>query len=298
MDRIVEMTAFVAVAEAQSFSVAARKLGLSPPTITRTVSALEERLRSPLLLRTTRSVRLTDAGRYFLDDARRILGDIAEAEQGAAGAQVIPRGALRMTAPVLFGEMFVLPLLREYLSAHPQLTAQLMLLDRVVNIVEEGIDIALRIGHFDDSSLQTLELGSVRRMLVATPGYLATHGTPRQPADLRRHRLAMSMASNASHEWSFGTGASVTSIRVEPALTVSTLRAAIDSAREGWAVTRVLSYQVRDDLRAGRLMGVLEEQEPAPLPVCLVFPRSRRPSAKLMAFIDLASERLVTVLAA
>lgn len=297
MDRIVEMTAFVAVAEAQSFSDAAKKLGLSPPTITRTVAALEERLRARLLLRTTRSVRLTDAGRQFLDDARRILGDIAQAEQAAAGAQVIARGTLRMTAPVLFGEMFVLPLLRDFLSAHPQLTARLLLLDRVVNIVEEGIDIALRIGHFDDSSLQTLELGNVRRMLVAAPGYLSTHGTPRLPADLHAHRLTVSVGHDASPEWSFGGGTLTTTVRVEPTLTVSTLRAAIDSARDGWAITRALSYQVRDDLRAGRLVRVLEDAEPAPLPVCLVFPHSRRPSARLMAFIDLASERLAAVLA-
>ena len=170
MDRISEMTAFVAVAEAQSFSAAAKKLGLSPPTITRTVSALEDRLRAPLLVRTTRSVRLTDSGRQFLDDARRILGEIEQAEQLAAGAQVIARGALRITAPVLFGEMFVLPLLRDFLSAHPQLTARLMLLDRVVNIVEEGIDLALRIGRFEDSGLQSIELGCVRRILVAEPG--------------------------------------------------------------------------------------------------------------------------------
>lgn len=297
MDRILEMTAFVAVAEGHSFSAAAKKLGLSPPTITRTVSALEDRLGAPLLVRTTRSVRLTDAGRQFLEDSRRILAEIVEAEQAAAGAQVVARGALRMTAPVLFGEMFVLPLLREFLSLHPQLTAQLIMLDRVVNIVEEGIDIALRIGRFDDSGLQSIELGSVRRMLVASPGYLAAHGTPRQLADLRLHRLTMSAGHSASHEWNFGTGAAATSVHVEPTLTVSTLRAAIDSAREGWSITRVLSYQVHDDLRAGRLAGVLEELEPPPLPVCLVFPQSRRPSARLMAFIDLATERLTAVLA-
>ncbi|MBP6627493.1 MAG: LysR family transcriptional regulator [Arenimonas sp.] len=297
MDRILEMTAFVAVAEAQGFSAAAKKLGLSPPTVTRTVSALEDRLGAPLLVRTTRSVRLTDAGRHFLEDARRILGDIADAEQAAAGARVVARGALRVTAPVLFGEMFMLPLLRQFLSSHPQLTAELLMLDRVVNIVEEGIDIALRIGRFEDSGLQSIELGSVRRMLVASPGYLAAHGTPRQLADLRLHRLTMSAGNSASHEWGFGTGATATSVHVEPMLTVSTLRAAIDSARDGWSITRVLSYQVRDDLQAGRLAGVLEDQEPPPLPVCLVFPQSRRPSARLMAFIDLASERLSAALA-
>jgi DNA-binding transcriptional LysR family regulator len=297
MDRILEMTAFVAVAEAQSFSTAAKKLGLSPPTITRSVSALEDRLGAPLLVRTTRSVRLTDAGANFLDDARRILGEITEAEQAAAGAQAVARGALRITAPVLFGEMFVLPLVRDFLSLHPNLTAQLLMHDRVVNIVEEGLDLALRIGRFDDSGLQSIELGAVRRMLVASPGYLAANGTPRQLADLRHHRLTMSTGNSASQEWGFGSGAGAASVHVNPALMVSTLRAAIDSARDGWSITRVLSYQVRDDLNAGRLVGLLEELEPPPLPVCLVFPQSRRPSARLMAFIDMASERLSTALA-
>ena len=297
MDRILEMTTFVAVAEAQSFSAAAKKLGLSPPTVTRAVSALEERLGARLLARTTRSVRLTEAGLRFVDDARRILSGIAEAEQAAAGARVIARGALRVTAPVLFGEMFVLPVMREFLSAHPQVVAQVMLLDRVINIVEEGIDIALRIGRFDDSGLQSIELGSVRRMLVASPTYLAAHGAPQSPADLHAHRIVMSVGHNASLDWRFGDGAATSSVRVAPALSVSTLRAAIDSARAGWAITRVLSYQVQDALRDGQLQGVLEAFEPAPLPVCLVFPPSRRPSAKLMAFIDLASERLTAALA-
>ncbi len=296
MDRILEMTTFVAVAEAQSFSAAAKKLGLSPPTVTRTVSALELRLGARLLTRSTRNVRLTEAGSRFVDDARRILSEISEAEQAAAGAHVVARGALRMTAPVLFGEMFVVPVLREFLSAHPQVVAQVMLLDRVINIVEEGVDIALRIGRFDDSSLQSIELGSVRRMLVASPTYLAAHGTPQSPDDLHAHRIAMSVGQSASHDWRFGDGAARSSVRVAPTLSVSTLRAAIDSARAGWAITRVLSYQVRDALREGQLQGVLEAFEPAPLPVCLVFPPSRRPSAKLMAFIDLASERLAAAL--
>jgi DNA-binding transcriptional LysR family regulator len=296
MDRIVEMGTFVAVADEQSFSAAAKRLGLSAPTVTRTVSALEERLGVRLLTRTTRSVRLTEAGNRFVEDARRILAEISAAEQLAAGANVIARGTLRMTAPVLFGEMFVVPVMREFLSAHPQVVAQLMLLDRVINIVEEGIDIALRIGRFDDSGLQSVRLGSVRRMLVASPHYLAAHGVPQRQADLQAHRIVMSVGHDASPDWGFGEGAASSSVRIKPALTVSTLRAAIDSARAGWAITRVLSYQVQDALRDGQLQGVLEALEPAPLPVCLVFPHSRQPSAKLMAFIDLASERLTAAL--
>lgn len=296
MDRLVEMTAFVAVADAQSFSAAARKLGLSAPSITRSVAALEARLGARLLVRTTRSVRLTDAGLQFLEEARRILADIEEARQLAAGSQVVARGTLRMTAPMLFGEMFVQPLLREFLSAHPQLRAQLLLLDRVVNIVEEGIDLALRIGHFEDQNLQRVELGQVRRMLVAAPAYLAEHGIPRAPAELSEHRITLFVGSNASPDWTFGEGERTLTHRVTPALTVNTLRAAIDGARAGWAITRVLSYQVQDDLAAGRLVPVLADHEPPALPVSLVFPHSRRPSAKLMAFVDLASERLEALL--
>lgn len=292
MDRIQEMTAFVAVADAQSFSGAAEKLGLSPATITRTVSALETRLRARLFVRTSRSVRLTDAGERFLEDARRLLAEIDEAGQLAAGAGEIAPGVLRVTAPVLFGEMFVLPVLQDFLSMHPQLTAELMLLDRVVNLIEEGFDMALRIGHFEDSGLRSIELGSVRRMLVAAPGYLTSRGLPAHPNELGQHRLVMSMGHNARRDWSFGRDDSRFSVRVEPVLTVSTLHAAIKTAKAGWGITRVLSYQVHEALRRGELLGVLEAYEPPALPVCLVFPQSRRPSARRMAFIELASERL------
>ena len=292
MDRIVEMNAFVAVAQAHSFSEAAKNLGVSPSSVTRSVSALETRLGARLLQRSTRSMHLTDAGRHFLDDARRILAQIEQAEQGASQSAMVTRGTLGVTAPVLFGEMFVQPVLREFLTLHPLLSAQLLLLDRVVNIVEEGIDIALRIGRFDDSSLQTVELGFVRRMLVAAPSYLARHGTPQTPADLSAHRITQSIGNNASPNWVFASGATTKAVRVEPALTVNTLRAAIDSAREGWAITRALSYQVQEDVLAGTLHPLLVEFEPPTLPVCLVFPSSRRPSAKLMAFVELASERI------
>jgi DNA-binding transcriptional LysR family regulator len=293
MDRLVEMSAFVAVADAQSFSAAARKLGLSAPTITRSVAALEARLGARLLVRSTRRVRLTDAGLQFLEDARRLLADIEDAEQAVAGAQVMPRGTLRLSAPVLFGEMYVQPLLREFLSAHPQLNAHLLLLDRVINLVEEGFDLALRIGNLDDHhGLQAVPLGQVRRMLVASPAYIASHGVPGTPADLRNHRITLSIGSNASPDWTFGRGEGALTERMQATLTVNTLRAAIDSARVGWALTRVLSYQVQDDLAAGRLLPLLEEFEPAPLPVHLVFPLSRRPSAKLMAFVELARDRL------
>lgn len=297
MDRILEMRAFVAVAAAESFSAGAKTLGLSASTVTRSVAALEARLGARLLLRTTRSVRLTDAGRQFHDDAKRLLHDIEEADQVVGNAAGRARGALRITAPILFGEMHLAPVLREFLDLYPDVHARLMLVDRVINIVEEGIDLALRIGRFDDSSLSSMELGCVRRMLVASPDYLARHGAPAHPSELGHHRIAQSIGNNASREWSFLEQGRPLSTTITPALTVSSLRATIECARHGWSLARVLSYQVRDELERGTLLGVLCAYEPAPLPVCLVFPPSRRPSATLMHFVDLASQRLSAILA-
>lgn len=297
MDRILEMTAFVSVAEAESFSSGAKTLGLSASTVTRSIAALEARLGARLLLRTTRAVRLTDAGRQFLDDAKRLLREIEDADQSVGNAAGRARGELRITAPILFGEMHLLPVLREFLDLYPDVRARLLLLDRVINIIEEGIDLALRIGRFDDSSLSSIELGSVRRVLVASPDYLARHGAPAHPRELDRHRIAQSTGHSASREWLFRENDQTLSVHIEPTLTVSSLRATIDCAREGWSLARVLSYQVRDELERGALVGVLEDFEPAALPVCLVFPPSRRPSATLMHFVELASQRLQPILA-
>jgi DNA-binding transcriptional LysR family regulator len=296
MDRMSEMRTLVAVADAGSFSEAAKRLGLTPPTITRSIAALEQRLGARLFVRTTRSVRLTDAGALFADDARRLLADIDLAQQAAAGRHGRARGTLRLTASVLFGEQYVMPVLREFLDLHPEVNASVLLLDRVTNLIEEGLDLAVRIGTSEDAALESIEVGQVRRMVVAAPGYLQAHGVPVHPQDLARHRIAVSVGASASLDWSFGEGDHSQSVRVTPTLSVSTLRAAIGEAQAGRMLTRVLSYQVFDDLAAGRLQAVLEDAEPPPLPVCLVFPRSRIPSARLMAFVELASERLGAML--
>lgn len=297
MDRILEMSAFVAVADAASFSAGAKTLGLSASTVTRSVAALETRLGARLLLRTTRSVRLTDAGRQFLEDARRLLRDIEDADQAVGNAAGRARGVLRITAPILFGEMHLAAVLREFLDLYPDVQARLMLVDRVINIVEEGIDLAVRIGRFDDSSLSSIALGQVQRMLVASPDYVARHGAPVHPSELGRHRIAQSIGNSASREWHFRERGQPLSVTITPTLTVSSLRATIECARQGWGLARVLSYQVREDLERGTLRGVLDAFEPAPLPVCLVFPPSRRPSATLMHFVELASQRLSAILA-
>ncbi|HEX4448848.1 MAG TPA: LysR family transcriptional regulator, partial [Polyangiaceae bacterium] len=187
MDRLETMRVFVAVAEAQGFASAARKLAMSAPAVTRAVSALEERLGTPLLRRTTRVVRLTDAGARYLADCKRILGEIDEAEAGAAGADADPRGLLRITASVNFGRMFVAPIVYEFLALHPRVAVQTLMVDRVVNLVDEGIDVGVRIAKLPDSALQAVRIGSVRRVACASPAYLARRGRPASPRDLEAH---------------------------------------------------------------------------------------------------------------
>lgn len=292
MDRLSEMRTLVAVADAGNFTEAARRLGLTPPTVTRNIAALEQRLGTRLFVRTTRSVRMTDAGMRFAEDARRLLAEFDLAGQIAAGRHGHPRGVLRITAPVLFGEQYVMPVLREFLDLHPEVTASVLLLDRVTHLVEEGLDLALRIGPVDDAGMEIVELGEVRRMVVAAPAYLQRWGEPRQPQALAEHRVVVSVGASASLDWTFDEDGQERSVRIAPAVSVSTLRAAIGEACAGWALTRVLSYQVREELADGRLQPVLEAFEPPPLPVRLVFPRSRIPSARLMAFVELATRRL------
>jgi DNA-binding transcriptional LysR family regulator len=297
MDRLEGMRVFVAVAEQQGFAAAARRLGLSAPAATRAVAALEARIGSRLLQRTTRALRLTEAGARYLADCKRILAEIEEAEASAAGSHRDPRGQLGVTAPVMFGRMHVAPLLLDFLDGHPQVTARLVLLDRVADLLEEGLDVALRIAHLPDSALQAVRVGSMRRVVCAAPGYLARHFTPTQPAELERLTAITFGAASAGGEWSFA-GAQATNpratLRVTPPsrLTVNAADVAIAAAVAGKGVTRVLSYQVAPELAAGRLVVLLEAYEPPPIPVHLVHLAGRRPDAKLRAFVDFAVARL------
>jgi DNA-binding transcriptional LysR family regulator len=297
MDRLKGMRVFVAVAEQQGFAAAARRLGLSAPAATRAVAALEARIGSRLLQRTTRALRLTEAGARYLADCKRILAEIEEAEASAAGSHRDPRGQLGVTAPVMFGRMHVAPLLLDFLDGHPQVTARLVLLDRVADLLEEGLDVALRIAHLPDSALQAVRVGSMRRVVCAAPGYLARHFTPTQPAELERLTAITFGAASAGGEWSFA-GAQATNpratLRVTPPsrLTVNAADVAIAAAVAGKGVTRVLSYQVAPELAAGRLVVLLEAYEPPPIPVHLVHLAGRRPDAKLRAFVDFAVARL------
>jgi DNA-binding transcriptional LysR family regulator len=289
MDRLESMRVFVAVAEAQGFAPAARRLAMSPPAVTRAVAALEERIGTRLLHRTTRIVRLTEAGSRFLADCKRILGEIEDAEASAAGTHAEPRGQLAVTAPVMFGRMYVAPIVLDFLARHPRVTARMLFLDRVVDLIDEGLDVAVRIAHLPDSSLRAVRVGSVRRVVCASPEYLAARGTPRTPADLsQRDAIAFSL-STSPEDWSFASGETLSP---PTRLVVNSNDVAIAAAVAGRGVARVLSYQIAPELRAGKLQIVLAEFEPPPVPISGVYAEGRRAAAKVRAFVDFAVERL------
>jgi DNA-binding transcriptional LysR family regulator len=292
MDRLHLMTVFVAVAEEESFAGGARRLGLPPPAVTRAVAALEERLGVKLLNRTTRYVRVTEAGQRYLDDSRRIIAELDEADEAAAGINAEPRGHLAVTAPVLFGKLFVLPGILEYLQRHPAMEVSALLVDRVVNLLEEGLDVGVRIGELPDSSMKAIRVGSVRRVLCASPSYLALRGTPQTLADLSDHIFIVASAVTPTCEWKFGQGAEQSSVRVKPRLTVNTNDAALEAAAQGFGITRLMSYQVAAHLAAGQLQIVLPEFEPASMPVHVLHREGRYPSAKIRAFVDLVAARI------
>ncbi len=288
MDRFQLMNVFVAVAEESGFAAGARRLRMSPPAVTRAVAALEQRLKVKLLNRTTRYVRTTEVGQRYLDDARRILAEADEADEAAAGVNAAPRGHLAVTAPVLFGRMFVMPVVVEYLNRYPDTAVSAVLLDRVVNLIEEGVDVGIRIGELPDSNLQATAVGSVRLVVCASKEYLRRHGVPRRPEEVLQHSIIASSAGSASISWRFGGRV----LRIEPRLTVTTNDGAIEAALRGFGITRMLSYQVSPYVLAGDLRIILEEHEPAPRPINIVHREGRHASAKVRAFVDLMAERL------
>jgi DNA-binding transcriptional LysR family regulator len=290
MDRIDAMQAFVAVADLQGFAPAARKLRLSPPAVTRLVAALEERLGARLLQRTTRSVTLTDAGTRYLERARRILADVEEAELAAEGERTRPSGRLFVSAPVGFGRLHVSPVMAAYLQRYPDVSAELRLEDRIVNLVEDGIDLAVRIGILADSSLVARHVGEMRRIVVASPAYLKQHGEPKIPAEIAAHQTIQFGASATAGEWRFVEGGRELRLNVTPRLSTNGADAAIQYAGQGGGLTRVLAYQAAEALKAGKLKVVLAKFEQPALPIHVVYPTSRLLSAKVRAFIDLVTE--------
>ena len=292
MDRFHSIQVFVKVADCGGFAAAARDLAISPPAVTRAVAMLEDRLGTRLFVRTTRSVRLTESGERFLQDGRRILLELEEAEEAAVGSHAAPRGELRITAPVLFGRMFVTPILGDFLDRYPMVRAQTLFVDRIVNMMDEGLDVAIRIGNLPDSSLIAVRAGMVRRVLFASPEYLDKHGLPRRPEALSSHRLIQSLAMGASPEWPFQENGTPFSVRAEPRVRMNTNDAVIELAVRGWGISRLLSYQIAPYLADGRLQTVLSGFEIPPLPIHVVHQEGRMVSARVRSFVDYMVERL------
>ncbi|MBV6323778.1 LysR family transcriptional regulator [Duganella violaceipulchra] len=292
MDRLYLMEVFVAVTEESSFAGAARRLGTSPPAVTRAVAALEAHLGVKLLDRTTRYVRVTEAVQRYFDDARRIIAEADAADESVAGANGMPRGMLAVTAPVLFGKMFVLPGITDYLRQYPDMEVTATFLDRVVNLLEEGFDVGVRIGELPDSGMRALRVGEVYPVICAAPQYLAAHGTPGSPDALHEHTVVSAIAVTPLVEWKFTDQERRLTIRVRPRLTISSNDCAIDAARSGFGLTRVMSYQAAPYLASGELVEVLPAFRPATLPVHVLHREGRYASAKIRSFVDLIAARL------
>jgi DNA-binding transcriptional LysR family regulator len=290
MDRIDAMQAFVAVADLRGFAPAARKLGISPSGVTRLVAALEDRLGARLLQRTTRSVTLTDVGTRYLVRARRILADVEEAEGSTQDERTRPTGRLVVSAPVGFGRLHVSPVMSAYLTSFPEVSGELRLSDRMINLVEEGVDLAVRIGHLPDSSLVARHVGEMRRIVVASGNYLKRRGEPTSPEAVASHETIQFGAISVSPDWRFVRGDREIRVACTPRFSTNSADAAIQYAEQDGGLTRVLAYQAADAIKGGRLKIVLANFEPPALPIHIVYPTSRLLSSKVRTFIDLVTE--------
>jgi DNA-binding transcriptional LysR family regulator len=294
MDRIDAMRVFVSALDTGSLAGAGRRLGRSPAAVSRAIAFLEDHVGVQLLHRTTRSIRLSEAGERYAAACRRVLTDLEEADMLAAGERAAPRGLLTLTSPLISGEDVLRPILDAFLDAHPAVSARLLLLDRPVSLIDEGIDAALRIAHLPDSTLVAVRVGEVRRVVAAAPSYLAQHPRIAEPADLAKHRV-VSMTHFGIESWSFPPvpGSTIArTVQFAPRLIVNSVRAAVASAAEGHGVTRLFSYHVGEEIRSGRLKIVLADAEPAPLPVHIITPEGRLAVPKVRAFVDFALPRL------
>lgn len=280
------------VAEVGGLGGAARRLGISASAVTRAINDLEDHLGVRLLTRTTRVVRLTEAGERYAEDCRRILVDLADADAAASGLHGTARGRLSVTAPALFGAKFVAPIVAEYLLRHPEIIASCWFVDQVVNMLEEGIDVAVRIGELSDSTMQATRVGRMRHVVCAAPKYLERFGTPESPDDLAHHHIVAAASGRPPREWCFLDGDTPRVVSVRPRLLTTTNDSAVSTVVSGFGLARMLSYQVADALRDGRLVTVLDDFAAPALPVHLLHREGRHPSKKVRGFIDLAIERL------
>jgi DNA-binding transcriptional LysR family regulator len=292
MDKFNLMNIFVAVVDTKNFAGAARKLTISPPAVTRAINELENQLGVRLLTRTTRVVRVTEAGARYADDCRRILTELADADESVSGSHGAPRGRLMLTAPVMFGAKFVTPIVTEYLQTYTYVSASCLFLDRIVNMLDEGIDVAIRIGELPDSSMQAIRVGQIRRVICGSPAYLKNHGMPKTPEDLKAHSIIAAGSVTPTPEWRLMKNGQPYSVKLQPRLCSSTNDAAVTAAVAGFGLTQLLSYQVADQLGDHRLSTVLDEFEPTALPVHVVHREGRHASQKVRAFLDLAIQSL------
>jgi DNA-binding transcriptional LysR family regulator len=288
MDRLDAMRIFVAVAKLESFAEAARQLRLSPSVVTRSIAQIEDHLGLTVLSRTTRSVRLTERGQAYLQSCEQILQDIDSAERRARGENAAPRGELHVAAPLVFGRLHVLPVIEKLLGAHQALSVRLSLSDRNAHLVDENIDVTVRIGELADSSFVAVKLGAVRRVVVASPAYLARRGVPASPGDLAGHDLIAFEGLEATNEWRFDAPDRL--IRLQPRLTVNSADAAIAAAEAGIGITRTLSYQAQAAVMAGRLVPILQDFAPPASPVSAIYPARRIASANVAAFVTAARD--------
>ena len=289
MDRLESMFVFVAVVAAGSFSAASRQLRMPLPTVSRKVAEIESHLNAKLLVRSTRKLVLTEAGQAYVEDCKRILEAVTEAERGASGQYNAPQGELSITAPIVFGRLHVVPVVTEFLRAYARVDARLLLIDRPLNLIEDRLDLAVRVGSLPDSRLVASKVGQIRRVVCASPSYLEERGTPKTPQDLLKHECVTFAGLADAGSWTFRDHEAV---RVRSRLTTSTAEAAIDATLAGIGLTCTLSYQIAESVKAGRLVVVLRKFEPAPLPVSLLYVHESRITAKLRAFVDFAAPRL------
>ncbi len=291
------MAMLVTAVDAGSLSAASRRLGRPLATVSRKISALEAHLGTRLLNRSSRRLTLTDAGRSYVAACKRILDDVKEAERAAAGEYSAPRGELTVTAPIVFGRLHVLPVVADFLAAYPEIDIRMVLADRVVGLLEDRIDLAVRIGELPDSGLVATRVGAIRRVVCASPAYFAARGMPGSPGDLGAHDCITFEGFMAPDAWTFAIGRALASVPVHSRLVVNTAEAAIDAAIAGVGIARVLSYQIADAIGRGALAIALEAFEPAPWPVSLVYGGGLPLPLKLRAFLDFAAPRLKARLA-
>lgn len=292
MDRLGWMQMFVAVAETGGFAAAARRLGVSPPVVTRALAQLEAHLGARVLTRTTRKVRLTDAGARYLEDCRRVLGELDDIEAAVSGDYSELRGALGITASVMFGRLYVTPVLLDFLAQNPDVSARVMLSDRVLDLIDEGLNLAVRIAKLADSSLTALRVGEVRRVVCASPAYLRKHGVPKTPEDLVDFDCVVFGHERSVPSWTFEGKRGKVSVRPRAQLLGNASEIGISAALAGRGLTRVLSYMIAHEVRSGRLRLVLEDYEPEPLPIHILYREGRRAPARVRAFADYAARRL------